>query len=293
MKLRDQLNHSMNTLTASERKVALALLADYPFAGLLTVAELSTRANVSTQTVLRLASKLEFEGYGDFQDAFINELKQGYGSPVMLREARGANDQGEGFFTGLGQSAIDSIRETTNLVSEQQLNELGQLIGDPKRSVFMLGGRITQALALYFYRHLRQIRPKTYMVPGSREEWPDAIMRMTRNDVVVMFDFRRYQKDLQNFADMAASCNAKIVLFTDKWLSPLSRRSSHILTCPIDLGTPWDTAIPAILIIEGLVNKISELDWDKTRKRLDKWDLLRMDQADPQARPRNKRKRNR
>jgi len=285
MKLHDQLHDSMNGLTASERKVALALLADYPFAGLLTVAELSTRANVSTQTVLRLASKLGFDGYSEFQNAFTREIKRGYGSPLMLRAARGAGGQGEGFFASLAESTLNLIRETTALVTEKQLDEVSRLIGDPRRSVFLLGGRITQTLALYFYRHLRQIRSKTHMVPSANEEWPDAMMRMTRNDVVIMFDFRRYQKDLVNFADMAAASKAKIVLITDKWLSPVSRRSAHILTCPVDAGTPWDTAVPAILVIEALINKISELDWDKTSKRLEKWDALRKEEVDRQPRP--------
>ena len=293
MKLHDQLQEAMARLTASERKVCLALLADYPFAGLLTVAELATRANVSTQTVLRLASKLGFDGYSDFQNAFTREIKRGYGSPLTLRETRGAGGQGEGAFASLAEATIATIREATMLISEQQLDEVGALLGDPKRSVFFLGGRITQTLALYFYRHLRQIRPRTHMVPSAHEEWPDALMRMTRNDVVVMFDFRRYQKDLEDFAEMAASCKTKIVLITDKWLSPVSRRSSHILTCPVDTGTPWDTAVPAILLIEALINAVAELDWERTRKRLKKWDDLRTDDPDTTPRPIAKRKNDR
>ena len=89
MRLDERMRKLMNALTSSERKVAVALLADYPFAGLLTVAELAKRANVSNQSVLRLAAKLGFDGYGEFQKMLINEIKEGYQSPIILRETRG------------------------------------------------------------------------------------------------------------------------------------------------------------------------------------------------------------
>ncbi len=284
MSIDGKLRELMGAITSAERKVATALFADYPFAGLLTVAELSNRANVSSQTVLRLASKLGFDGYSDFQQAFIGEIKEGYHSPVILRETRGDGDSGDAFLSNLGESSIVAIRETAAMISDEQLDVISDLLSDQRRSIFFLGGRITFCLASYFFLHLRQIRPKTHMIPNSQEDWPEHLLRMTRNDIVLMFDFRRYQPDLFFFAERAAhDQKAKIVLITDKWISPIAKHSSHILPCAIDVGTPWDTGISALLLVEGLINKVSESNWPKTRKRIEKWDTFRISSTNLQT----------
>ncbi len=269
----DRIREEMPRLTSSERKVATALLADYPFGGLMTVAELGKRANVSGQTILRLASKLGFDGYSAFQRTLIGEIKEGYHSPVILRESRGDGD----FLGGLIETTIDAMRETSALVSDTQLDAVSGLLSDQRHAVYLLGGRMSNSLADYFFLHLRQIRPKTYKVPGYQEEWPEYLLRMSRNDIVVLFDYRRYQPDLLLFAERAVrQRGARVVLFTDKWLSPIAKLSQYSLPAAIDVGTPWDTAVSSMMLIEALINRASEADWPKTRKRIENWDALRM-----------------
>ncbi len=283
MNIDEKLRASMNNITSSEKKAAMALLADYPFAGLLTVAELSKRANVSSQTILRLAAKLGFDGYPSFQRELIGEIKGAYKSPVLLRETLGRSDPGQDFLLHLSEASIEAIRQTTALISNELLETVSLMLADRRRSIFLLGGRITGSVASYLYRHLRQIRPKTYLIAESHEDWPDYLLRMNRNDAVVIFDFRRYQPDLEFFAErVSRNRKSKIILITDKWLSPVSKYSSHIFPCIIDVGTPWDTSASAMILIEALINKIADTDWSKSRARIEEWDTLRTDQTDNQ-----------
>ena len=61
-------------LTASERRVARALLRDYPAAGLNTVASLAKASSVSGPTVMRFVKTLGFDSFRDFQEALRSEL---------------------------------------------------------------------------------------------------------------------------------------------------------------------------------------------------------------------------
>ena len=61
--MRDRLSE----LTASERRAARALLANYPMIGLETVAEFSARSGVSPPTILRFTGRLGFSTYAEFQ----------------------------------------------------------------------------------------------------------------------------------------------------------------------------------------------------------------------------------
>jgi len=276
MALKDDLHGKLDGLTAAERKAATALLADYPFAGLLTIVELSERANVSSQSILRLISKLGFNGYGDFQRALMGEVKAGYQSPVTLRATVGLLDSAPPSLSEITDVTVRSIHETVSSMSETQFLAVCAMIADQKRSIFLIGGRMSHTLATFLFRHLRQIRPKVYLIPEYEEEWPEYLLRMSRKDIVLMFDYRRYQKDLERLAERASKDRgAQIVLFTDKWLSPVSKHSQQILASNVDVGTPWDTSLPLLLVIEAIINRVSEQNWDGTRNRIQSWDDLR------------------
>ena len=61
-----RIRRRLGRLTPTERRPALALLANYPVAGLETVAQFAARANVSGPTILRLIAKLGFDSYPNF-----------------------------------------------------------------------------------------------------------------------------------------------------------------------------------------------------------------------------------
>lgn len=274
----------MDALTSAERKVATAMLADYPFAGLLTLAELAQRARASSQTILRLITKLGFQGYGEFQRALIGEIKEGYHSPLILHETVEHKSKGNAFLSTLTEATISAIRETINGMSEKQFATICALLSDRKRSIFLLGGRMSHTLAMFLFRHLRQIRPKVYMVSENEEEWPEYLLRMGSRDIVIMVDYRRYQANLERFSQMAAQDRgAKIVLFTDKWLSPVSKYSTHTLPAAVDVDTPWDTSLPLMLIAEAIIDRVSESDWEATRKRIGLWDEIRTKESPPRT----------
>ena len=79
--IREQFQH----LAPNEKKVARVLLNQYPVAGLETIAQLAKKSSVSGPTVLRLITKLGFEGYGQFQESLRQELEAQLLSPISRR----------------------------------------------------------------------------------------------------------------------------------------------------------------------------------------------------------------
>jgi DNA-binding MurR/RpiR family transcriptional regulator len=67
----------------------------------------------------------------------------------------------------------------------------------------------------------------------------------------------------------------RIVLMTDKWISPIARRAHEVMPVPIDSGTLWDTYSAALAVTEAIVTRIAEHNWDKTRARMQAWEKLR------------------
>jgi DNA-binding MurR/RpiR family transcriptional regulator len=172
--------------------------------------------------------------------------------------------------------AADLVRQLPQTITQQQLDSVAALLGDPARDIYVRGGRISDTLARFLSAHLRQIRPGIHHLADDPELWPDTVLRMRRRDVAVLFDFRRYQPSLERLATtISQQRRAQVVLITDKWQSPAARYCSHVIALPIEIGTAWDTGAAALALIEALVVTVSEQDWHSTEDRIKDWDVLR------------------
>lgn len=274
--VRDIIKREGANLTASERKIASALLADYPFAGLQTIQELAVQTGVSAPSITRFVSKVGFSGYQEFQRQLIGELREGHRSPLdLMASERMGKD--ESFLADYAQRIAEQVAEMASSVSQDQFDAIVRLLSDPARNLFLLGGRISDSIATFLSVHLRQIRPNIHHLSGNQERWPDDVLRMRKRDVLILFDFRRYQPDLMRLVEIvAAKRHPTIILITDKWMSPIARHSDLVVALPIESGTAWDTVACAIAFVEALIVKVSDANWPETRKRIEAWDSLRL-----------------
>ena len=276
MSLRNEIGARTEQLTAAERKISVAILADYPFAGLVPIQELAERAHASPPSVMRFVNKLGCSGYLDFQRRLIEELKEGGRSPIDLRATQdlGTSDDD---LKDYGERLCARIREAMSAVPKAELETICALFADPARSVFVIGGRVTDTLAGFLALHLKLLRPDVFHIPSNPELWPDSIQQMRRRDVLVMFDFRRYQSTIERLARKASEhAQPRIVLFTDKWLSPIVKHSAHVVVVPTDVGTAWDTSVAGLALVEAVVVKTSERIWPAAQARIEAWDRLRL-----------------
>lgn len=276
MTVRETIRREAANLTASERKVANAVLADYPFGGLQTIQELAERCGVSAPSITRFVAKIGFGGYQDFQRQLIGELREGSRSPLDLKatEKLGKDDE---FLSDYARRAALNVEEMATSVSPEQFDAIVKLVADPARNIFVIGGRVSDSIATFLSIHLQQIRQKIFHLPPNPEHWPDHLLRMRKQDVFIVFDFRRYQGNLVRLAEIVATKRqCSIVLVTDKWMSPAARHADIVVALPIESETAWDTVVGAIAFMEALIVKVSEADWPATRKRIEAWDELRL-----------------
>ena len=279
MSIRKRIEASSAALTQSERKLATVLLSDYPYAGLSSIQQLAERAEISAPSISRFVTKIGLSGYPEMQRLLISELKEGDRSPVEVHEA-GQRIEG-GYLAEFIARASRQMHSATDAITEAQFQRICALLADRKRSVFALGGRISDTIAMHLSFHLRQTREGVLHLPRDPEAWPEYLLGMRPGDVVFVVDFRRYQPSLAEFAERAArDRRAQVVLMTDKWLSPITRHAAEVLAVPIDTGTIWDSYTAALSVTEAMATRVAEEDWDKTRARIKAWDAAR--QSEPE-----------
>ena len=279
MLVRDQIKKKSKSMTQSERKLATALLSDYPYAGLISIHELADRADVSPPSISRFVTKIGLSGYQEMQRRLIRELKGGDKSPLDLHEA-GQRIESD-YLAEFTMRAAEHMRVAAEAITEGQFNRITELLSDPKRDIYALGGRISDTIATHLSFHLRQARMGVFHIPRDPESWPEYLLRMKPGDIFFLADFRRYQPNLSQLAKQAdIERKAQVILMTDKWLSPVNRYASEVLAVPIDTGTIWDSYSAALAVTEALVTRVAEENWNNTKTRIEAWDSARQNSSE-------------
>ena len=278
----EMLRTGMDTLTATERKIARVLLANYPMAGLETIAQLAARVEVSGPTVLRLVGKLGFDSYSAFQATLRQELETRLQSPLVRRDPDIATEADD-FLGNFVQQQTRLMQQTAANVSRTEFDGAAALLADPKRRILLLGGRLTEPLAAYLAHHLKVIRPQVTLLRTLPASWADHLVDMDKNDVLVIFDIRRYWQEAQHMAEMAAERKVQIVLFTDQWLSPVSRHARYTLAAHTAGPAGWDANTPLLMLADALIAAITTRHWDDIQQRIHALEAMRSSLGEREA----------
>jgi DNA-binding MurR/RpiR family transcriptional regulator len=138
------------------------------------------------------------------------------------------------------------------------------LLTDPRMEILCLGGRFSRFLAGILQRCLHHLREGTRLLDGTAADLVDEIASLGRRDVLVVFDYRRYQTDVVRFASEASARGVHIILFTDQWASPIAELAEVVITAPTATSSPFDTLVTPLLQVEAVTVGVAErmgADW--------------------------------
>lgn len=271
--LLDDIRDRLEEFTATEKKAAHALMANYPMQGLGTVAQFAEAAGVSSPTILRFISRLGFPGFAEFQKKLRLELESQLNSPL----ARSANLTPEADEDPHVAQLLDNVRETFAHLPKGELEGLTRLLADERKTIHLIGGRFTDGLARYMAAHLRIVRSNVIHVAGQHGNWLDQLIDIGPKDVVVVFDIRRYQAEIIQFAKAAAEQGATVALVTDSWMSPVGRLASFVLPARVAVPSPWDSSLALMAIAEVLIASVTRQTQERAEERMRKLEGLRND----------------
>lgn len=268
--VRDRLLKATGSFSNAELKVVRTLLSNYPAAGLTTISRLAKTAEVSDPSVVRLATRLGYEGFAEMQAALLTEVEAHMRSPLTLQAAP-AQRSGN-VYQDVLQATLARCDETVNGTVTADYERAVALLADPRMRVFCLGGRFSRFLAGIMQRCLHHLRPGTELYDGSAADIADRLIDVDRRHLLVVFDYRRYQKDTVAIARQAHEQGATILLFTDVWRSPIAEFADLTLTAPTSTESPFDTLATPVLQLESVVAGLAdtlEADWPERVARLE------------------------
>lgn len=251
---RSKITTVADALTTSERRIAMALLSNYPEAGLQSVAAFAGLAKVSSPTIIRFIRKIGYAQYSEFQNALRQELVEFKYSPAqMLASSTSSAD----FSNPTSLTSLEPLND--------EITEAAKLVTSAGGRVFIIGGIWSHPTAIHLTNSLQRIRSNCFIL--TLEDLPPAIVGADRNTVFIVLDFRRYTEELFSGMQFVHDKGAQIILITDRWVSPIAAVSKVLLPVEIE-RPPFDSLIAPTAVVEELTERVRHLLGDEQDERI-------------------------
>ena len=277
--LQDRVRRDLGDFTEAERRVAHALLGEYPMAGLETVARFARRAGTSGPTILRFIARLGFDSYAGFQDCLRSEIQARLQGPLSRYAARAEmGGPGSGYDAAGYDHLAHAMRQNIEIAARDLrpvLPGIVALLADTERNILCIGGRFSGMIASYLHQYLRELRQGVGLVRDSGAVWADYLLDVRKGDIVVVFDFRRYQRDVLDFAKAAAAQQAEVILVTDIWYSPVAAFANIVVPCPVGIPSAFDSGVTGLAVVEIITAGVVDALGAQSRDRIATLETLR------------------
>ena len=269
---------ALPSLSKAERRVGRALLADYPSAGLASGARLAERAAVSPPTVLRFAQTLGYEGFTDLQVALRAELTAQSNGPITRLPATPSSSTDAGPLDRLlhqARAQNERAEETLAQMPGPAVEAAIALLADTSRPLYLHGGRFSHLLAMQLAAHLEQLRPGVRLLTDPSGRDLGTMIELTRRDVVMLFDFHRYQRSAADLAARVHRAGATVLLVTDDLTCPVAPEAEVVLTASSTVGTTYQSMAAGFLLTELLIPLVMDAVGEPARTRMALWEEQR------------------
>jgi DNA-binding MurR/RpiR family transcriptional regulator len=241
------------SFSPAESKIADLLLGSPDLMVGFTATELAERAGVSKPTVTRFVSRLGLDGFREFRRMARETQRLEPGSPLDLL-TRGL-DVTEGDLGVLVAESlrrdVDNLERTYRGLDEAELEAVVRRLVEAPRVVFA-DFRKQYSLAYYAGTLFNSIRPdvRTLPVPGTSAA--DGMLDLADDDLMVMFPFRRAQRDHAVTAEAAVDLGMTLVTVGDRYPNRAAELAEVHLVCQTDGVGVFDSSVAPMSLINLL-----------------------------------------
>jgi DNA-binding MurR/RpiR family transcriptional regulator len=272
LSLRDVIFQRMDTLTPAERKVARALLARYPAAGLQSSATLAAAAGTSKPTVLRLLGRLGFGSYPVFQERLRAEVTRSMSeSPLSRARARRMAPPDDSVFVRAMEQRAHLVARLHDTVPPGEIERAVSLLAGRPKHVVVSGGYFSRLVARMLAMQLDQLIPNVDYADEPLGADVGKYLRAGRGSVAIVFDVRRPELAATEVVALAKARSASVVLITDESLSPAAEEADIVLPVAVD-GVPFDSFAALLVLTESLVDALFHRAGEAAVERMADWE---------------------
>jgi DNA-binding MurR/RpiR family transcriptional regulator len=247
--LASRIEEHRGRLSPAERQVAEVVLRDPEGVAFGTVARLAAAAGTSGASVVRLATRLGYPGFGALQSAVQDDIGQ------QLRPAveRIRGERGSDVLTRTLRAETANVRRTLSAVDPAAFATAVELLADRRRPVLVVAGDHEAGVGAMLATALDLVREGVTQVGGSDVAVGRQTLGCGPETVVVAVDLRRYERWVLQVVDRAVAAGATAVAVTDSPLSPLAARAAVSFTVAAEGAGVFDSHVGTLALANALV----------------------------------------
>ena len=128
---------------------------------------------------------------------------------------------------------------------------------------------------MHLAAHLEQLRPGVRVLADPDGTDIGAMLELSRNDVVVLFDYHRYQRSVADLALRVHRAGATVLLITDDLACPVAPEAEVVLAASSTVGTTYQSMAAGFLLTELLIPLVMDALGEPARTRMALWEEQR------------------
>ncbi|MCD8504466.1 MAG: MurR/RpiR family transcriptional regulator [Burkholderiaceae bacterium] len=252
------------SLGSKTLQVLAALVENPNQVALHSISEVAKAVGVNASTLTRLASRLGFGGYGEFQAVFKRNLTNS-SAPFYSEQGKRLLQTPRTVSAGanrhvLDSIAADSIRNIEAAIAATDPKTMLQAAARIARArrVVIYGLRQFHAIASYLVYGLNLIRPDVSLLDANAMGVAEGLSQLGSQDILIVASVAPYTRLVAEVAKTAHDNGIQVVALSDSLASPLVTHAQYPFLIP-HTGSYISNSLGAYLVFcEGLVNLVAK-----------------------------------
>lgn len=261
-----KLEQHYETLTPELQRAAELILQHVNEVVALSMRAVAKRIGVNPPTLLRLAQRLGYGGWGEFKTAFIEAL----GLSHETHQARAEKLVDKGSTPSLYQDVFDAHAMNLAHTEAQNSDAMGKAVEvlDAAEHVYVCGFRASYSVAYTLFYIYRLFNKNVSLIDGQASNYEIFTRELTPQDAVLMIGFAPYSRESLDVLGAARQAGSNIVALTDSPLSPLAEHARSTLYFSAHSPSFFSSVVSAMGIAECLLAMLVAKHGDRAVQKI-------------------------
>jgi DNA-binding MurR/RpiR family transcriptional regulator len=239
----------------------LKKMLDSPIeAAVKSISEIAAEHETTTSTVTRLAQRLGFRGFRDYQNIFRQHVKEGphyYSAQVktFLQTVHSRTETDDSTLQQIVHEEWGNVLATLESHDKNRFEEAVDLIIKAEH-VCILGLRSVYSLAFYLAYYLSLIRNNVVALGKPGHSLAEDLAFLGRGDLLLAISVRPYTKDTVAACREVKRQGTDLVTITDAYSSPLAAETKNTLIASGKGPYFFNPLTSAVIYAEALLSEV-------------------------------------
>lgn len=268
-------------LSKTDSLIAEHILDSIDTIGLKTSTSLAEEIGVSDTSIIRFIRKLGFKGYSDFRVAMTERLTEQYnqsqGSHELSpgeRYVKFQNNLKSGtLISDISKYTVSNLEKSFSKLTDETVDKAVDILLSSEKH-YICGFRGAASCAQYMASKLVLMVSNVITLTHADATAIEAIADIKKGDCIILYSFPRYSEINFSLLEIAREAGAKVILFTDKFTSPLVGLADIVIVTYVSGLGFTNSYVAPLSISELLLLAISNRNDKKCMQRISKIDKL-------------------